>query len=156
MILPLPYSIYTFSLHDALFFLMIRRPPRSTLFPYTTLFRLPRVKNKPVSRRSKPSSRSPLMGEQPHPWVLLHTQDGKSRPRSSKPRGRYELLLATTQLSPRYLFCHLRAPSRSTRRFVRSCFRTWNSLCANSSQASFYPYTLHRISDPVELTIEPP
>src|SRR5216684_3530266 len=25
--------------HCALFFLMIRRPPRSTLFPYTTLFR---------------------------------------------------------------------------------------------------------------------
>src|SRR3712207_8693541 len=25
--------------HDAFFFLMIRRPPRSTLFPYTTLFR---------------------------------------------------------------------------------------------------------------------
>src|SRR6266571_2749557 len=25
--------------HDPLFFLMIRRPPRSTLFPYTTLFR---------------------------------------------------------------------------------------------------------------------
>src|SRR5258708_27529606 len=31
--------------HDALtfFFLMIRRPPRSTLFPYTTLFRSERV-----------------------------------------------------------------------------------------------------------------
>src|SRR5260370_41067911 len=29
------YPPYTFSL----FFLMIRRPPRSTLFPYTTLFR---------------------------------------------------------------------------------------------------------------------
>src|SRR3712207_7604903 len=27
------------SLVDDLFFLMIRRPPRSTLFPYTTLFR---------------------------------------------------------------------------------------------------------------------
>src|SRR5258708_29910400 len=26
------------------FFLMIRRPPRSTLFPYTTLFRSPQVK----------------------------------------------------------------------------------------------------------------
>src|SRR3712207_8363697 len=26
------------------FFLMIRRPPRSTLFPYTTLFRSPRVR----------------------------------------------------------------------------------------------------------------
>src|SRR5258708_15119409 len=29
----LPYAFYSF------FFLMIRRPPRSTLFPYTTLFR---------------------------------------------------------------------------------------------------------------------
>src|SRR2546426_7984959 len=26
------------------FFLMIRRPPRSTLFPYTTLFRSPRAR----------------------------------------------------------------------------------------------------------------
>src|SRR3712207_8809999 len=26
-------------MYSALFFLMIRRPPRSTLFPYTTLFR---------------------------------------------------------------------------------------------------------------------
>src|SRR6266436_7018476 len=31
------YSIFLF-----FFFLMIRRPPRSTLFPYTTLFRSPR------------------------------------------------------------------------------------------------------------------
>src|SRR2546430_13043868 len=29
-------------LHFCFFFLMIRRPPRSTLFPYTTLFRSPR------------------------------------------------------------------------------------------------------------------
>src|SRR2546430_13053163 len=27
------------TLHSCFFFLMIRRPPRSTLFPYTTLFR---------------------------------------------------------------------------------------------------------------------
>src|SRR2546422_11393694 len=27
------------------FFLMIRRPPRSTLFPYTTLFRSPRLRS---------------------------------------------------------------------------------------------------------------
>src|SRR6266511_6270374 len=35
------YIIYRvhFSLHILLFFLMIRRPPTSTLFPYTTLFR---------------------------------------------------------------------------------------------------------------------
>src|SRR2546430_14951596 len=31
------------SLHLSFFFLMIRRPPRSTLFPYTTLFRSPRL-----------------------------------------------------------------------------------------------------------------
>ena len=61
---------------------------------------LPPKSNKPVSRRSKPSSRSLLMGEQPHPWQLLHHQDRESRQRSSKPPGRYELLLATTQLSP--------------------------------------------------------
>src|SRR6266851_6093337 len=30
-----------------LFFLMIRRPPRSTLFPYTTLFRSPRPASRP-------------------------------------------------------------------------------------------------------------
>src|SRR3712207_7485241 len=42
-----------------LFFLMIRRPPRSTLFPYTTLFRSrpggaggPRRKDPEASRRS--------------------------------------------------------------------------------------------------------
>lgn len=56
--------------------------------------------NTPVSRRCKPSSRSLLMGEQPHPWQRLHHQDRKNRHRSSKPPGRYELLLATTQLSP--------------------------------------------------------
>src|SRR5688572_32121691 len=41
------HSTHSFFIHDALpissaskfFFLMIRRPPRSTLFPYTTLFR---------------------------------------------------------------------------------------------------------------------
>src|SRR2546427_11526152 len=31
--------LYSFSFFLFFFFLMIRRPPRSTLFPYTTLFR---------------------------------------------------------------------------------------------------------------------
>src|SRR5260221_13062748 len=34
-------SLMVLSLYLSLFFLMIRRPPRSTLFPYTTLFRSP-------------------------------------------------------------------------------------------------------------------
>src|SRR5260221_5232934 len=44
---------------SAFFFLMIRRPPRSTLFPYTTLFRshLARARRRPLPRRDPPSSR---------------------------------------------------------------------------------------------------
>src|SRR5436305_11041422 len=33
------FTFYLCSLYFLFFFLMIRRPPRSTLFPYTTLFR---------------------------------------------------------------------------------------------------------------------
>src|ERR1039457_7394568 len=48
------------------FFLMIRRPPRSTLFPYTTLFRsrLQRPAPRP-GRRSPPPP--PRTGQIPHP-----------------------------------------------------------------------------------------
>src|SRR3712207_7013000 len=38
------------------FFLMIRRPPRSTLFPYTTLFRSPR----PEGSRDRPAAQDEL------------------------------------------------------------------------------------------------
>ncbi|SDJ82975.1 hypothetical protein SAMN05216226_1102 [Halovenus aranensis] len=55
--------------------------------------------SRPVSRRSKPSSRPPLIGEQPHPCPLLHGQDGGNRHRGSKPPGRYVLLRVTTLLS---------------------------------------------------------
>src|SRR5438034_6460429 len=37
--MPSSFSFYTVSCTLLFFFLMIRRPPRSTLFPYTTLFR---------------------------------------------------------------------------------------------------------------------
>ena len=49
---------------------------------------LPSGRDRPVSRRSKPSSCSLLIGEQPHPWPLLQDQDRKSRHRGTKPRGR--------------------------------------------------------------------
>ncbi len=60
---------------------------------------LPSDRDRPVSRRSKPSSRSLLIGEQPHPWSLLQDQDRKSRHRGTKPRGRWELSPATSLLS---------------------------------------------------------
>src|SRR2546425_13369007 len=41
------------SLSELFFFLMIRRPPRSTLFPYTTLFRsLQSTRRPPAQKRS--------------------------------------------------------------------------------------------------------
>src|SRR6478609_10715964 len=50
-----------------LFFLMIRRPPRSTLFPYTTLFRsgrpARRARPTPASRRSAPRAARPRSEE---------------------------------------------------------------------------------------------
>jgi len=56
-----------------------------------------------VSRRSEPSSRTALTGEQPDPWDLLQPQDAMSRHRGAKPRRRYELLGAISLLSPAYL-----------------------------------------------------
>ncbi len=41
-----------------------------------------------ASQRSEPSSRSLLISEHPHPWLLVHSQDRKSRHRCSKPRRR--------------------------------------------------------------------
>lgn len=61
--------------------------------------------NRSGSRRSKPSSRSVLIGEHPHPWLLLHSQDTESRHRSNKPEGRCELAPQTIQLSLEYLSC---------------------------------------------------
>ena len=52
-----------------------------------------------VSRRSEPSSRTALNGEQPYPWDLLQPQDATSRHRGAKPRRRCELLDAISLLS---------------------------------------------------------
>src|SRR3954447_5308944 len=56
-----------------------------------------------VSRRSKPSSRTALMGDQPNPWDLLQPQDATSRHRGAKPSRRYGLLGKISLLSPGYL-----------------------------------------------------
>src|SRR3712207_8480481 len=56
-------------MYHFLFFLMIRRPPRSTLFPYTTLFRSLVVNPELTPRRRSPQARlqrEPLEGPLPH------------------------------------------------------------------------------------------
>src|SRR3546814_2639436 len=79
------------------FFLMIRRPPRSTrtdtLFPYTTLFRS-RCARRPARKgRAEPSlPQSPRLRaadalphlRPPHPVPELHRMDGRAPPRRSE------------------------------------------------------------------------
>ena len=57
-------------------------------------------KDRTVSRRSEPSSRTALMGEQPNPWDRLQPQDAMSRHRGAKPPRRCELLGEISLLSP--------------------------------------------------------
>ena len=57
-------------------------------------------RDRTVSRRSEPSSRTALIGEQPNPWNLLQLQDAMSRHRGAKPPRRCELLDAISLLSP--------------------------------------------------------
>ena len=67
-------------------------------------------RDRTVSRRSKPSSRTALMGEQPNPWDLLQPQDATSRHRGAKPCRRYGLLGKISLLSPGYLLSVERHP----------------------------------------------
>src|ERR671926_665913 len=67
-------------------------------------------RDRTVSRRSEPSSRTPLIGEQPNPWDRLQPQDGTSRHRGAKPPRRCELLGEISLLSPAYLLSYERWP----------------------------------------------
>ena len=70
-------------------------------------------RDRTVSRRSEPSSRATLMGEQPNPWDLLQPQDVTSRHRGAKPLRRSELLGGISLLSPEYLLSFERWPFHS-------------------------------------------
>ena len=70
-------------------------------------------RDRTVLRRSEPSSRTTLMGEQPNPWDLLQPQDVMSRHRGAKHPRRYELLVGISLLSPAYLLSVERWPFHS-------------------------------------------
>ena len=73
--------------------LVLGTDPRKSPAPATD-------RDRTVSRRSEPSSRTALMGEQPNPWNLLQLQDATSRHRGAKPPRRCELLGEISLLSP--------------------------------------------------------
>src|SRR3712207_8373465 len=90
-----------------IFFLMIRRPPRSTLFPYTTLFRSgrpPPSPARPAPRRAR-GPRPPERG----------ATSGRCAPRRGAPRARASAAPShlrseehTSELQSRqYLVCRL-------------------------------------------------
>lgn len=70
-------------------------------------------RDRTVSRRSKPSSRTTLNGEQPYPWDRLQPQDVMSRHRGAKRRRRYGLLGVISLLSPAYLLSVERWPTHA-------------------------------------------
>ena len=70
-------------------------------------------RDRTVSRRSEPSSRATLIGEQPNPWDLLQPRDVTSRHRGAKPLRRSELLGGISLLSPEYLLSFERWPFHS-------------------------------------------
>src|SRR5438477_10300373 len=67
-------------------------------------------RDRTVSRRSEPSSRTTLIGEQPNPWDLLQPQDVMSRHRGAKRFRRYGLLGIISLLSPANLLSVDRCP----------------------------------------------
>src|SRR5246127_3964427 len=67
-------------------------------------------RDRTVSRRSEPNSRTTLIGEQPNPWDLLQPQDVMSRHRGAKQPRRYGLLGVISLLSPAYLLSVERWP----------------------------------------------
>src|SRR3989442_4093335 len=67
-------------------------------------------RDRTVSRRSEPNSRTALMDEQSNPWDQLQPQDAMSRHRGAKPPRRCELLAASSLLSPPYRLSVDRGP----------------------------------------------
>src|SRR3712207_9244474 len=89
------------------FFLMIRRPPRSTLFPYTTLFRSIAWHTRELSWREGSSSPSPRCPMRSNNGALFSYTAGNIRRLVQRQRRR-RLEEHTSELQSRqYLVCRL-------------------------------------------------
>src|SRR3712207_7190592 len=104
--------------YGLVFFLMIRRPPRSTLFPYTTLFRSPRSPRRPRAstgraRRKDTASTSRRSGLMP--------------PSSPVARRRSEEHTSELQ-SRQYLVCRLLLEKKNATQAAFNAFLTVSIL----------------------------
>ncbi len=110
--------------------LVLRSCPRNLLTITTD-------RDRTVLRRSEPSSRATLIGEQPNPWDLLQPQDVTNRHRGAKPPRRYELLGEISLLSRSTFYPLSDDPSMQNHRITLASFRSC-SACLPHSQAPFY------------------
>ena len=117
----------------------LKRPPPTT------------DRDRTVSRRSEPSSRTALIGEQPNPWDRLQPQDAMSRHRGAKPPRRCELLGEISLLSPEYLLSVGDGPSIWSHRISMTYFRTCSTR-RSRSQAPLCHYTRRLVSNQAEGT----
>ena len=99
-----PQQVHQRSVHPGP--LVLGTDPRKTPTPTAD-------RDRTVSRRSEPSSRTTLIGEQPNPWDLLQPQDVMSRHRGAKRPRRYGLLGVISLLSPAYLLSVERWPTHA-------------------------------------------
>ena len=108
-------------------------------------------RDRTVSRRSEPSSRATLMGEQPNPWDLLQPRDVTSRHRGAKPLRRFELLGGISLLSPSTFYPLSDGLSTQYRRITMLKFPSC-STCLSLSQAPLCHYTLRPVTNRSEGT----
>ncbi len=110
-------------------------------------------RDRTVSRRSEPSSRTALMGEQPNPWDLLQPQDAMSRHRGAKPLRRCELLGVISLLSQGSFYQLSDGNPTFYHRITKSYFRTCSTRRCHS-QALLCLCTLRMVSVHPERTFE--
>ncbi len=115
-------------------------------FPAPTIDR-----DRTVSRRSEPSSRTTLIGEQPNPWDLLQPQDVMSRHRGAKHPRRCELLGGISLLSQGNFYPLSDGNSTFYRRITKPEFPP-RSTCLSRSQATLCLCTRCTVSNRAEVT----
>src|SRR5205807_7303949 len=98
---------------DRFFFFIVRRPPTSTLFPYTTLFRSPTTTRPPTT---PPRSRSPPRRGPPRPRPART----RARPRSRRSEEHTSELQSPCNLVCRLLLEKKKTPLARSRMSDRS------------------------------------
>jgi hypothetical protein len=105
----------------------------------STLFKSPTPtadRDRTVSRRSEPRSRTALMGEQPNPWDLLQPQDATIRHRGAKPPRRCGYLRSTRSLDYTFTSFEGAACYERDRFALESAARSSRAPCTKSLQGN--------------------